>query len=420
VIAAYATYRSLLPLVEAWPSFPQWQQAYDAARDQGGTPAWPFWQLWRLAVVEPRRERELAASFSDPATQHECALASGGTSCAVRSMYERHPYPVWSRDPPAIRWPTQPLDWLQAVGFKPPASWPAVTGTQQRPLRVLWVGCGTGYMLTIFARHFGPMVEVWAVDLSLASLGYAARRIEELGLTNVHFVRGDITTISSISAITANAPYDFMESSGVLHHLDKPAEALTKLVTMLRPGAPVNLALYSTLARREAVTPCRAAAKHYNVSSDLSVRQFRRDLQAMYFEGSRQSSSSEQQGQGEMGQQQQGAWASEIVRTEDYASLTGIRDLCLHPQEKTFTLLKLGKLLQEAKLRWLQFVPTFDRQVQERFEQRFGVGPFSKEATLKKWHEFEKENPSTFAAMYQFFVQRSCAHGACDGAKEEL
>ena len=61
-----------------------------------------------------------------------------------------------------------------------------------------------------------------------------------------------------------------------------------------------------------------------------------------------------------------------------------------------------------------------DRQAQERFEQRFGVGPFSKEATLKKWHEFEKENPSTFAAMYQFFAQRSCAHGACNDAKEEL
>ena len=51
-------------------------------------------------------------------------------------------------------------------------------------------------------------------------------------------------------------------------------------------------------------------------------------------------------------------------------------------------------------------MPTFDREVAELFQRRFGVGPFSKEATLRKWHEFEKDRPQTFAAMYQFFVQR--------------
>jgi SAM-dependent methyltransferase len=415
LISVYATYRQLLPLLESWPSLPRWDQAFLERRGKGGQ-GWPFWQLWRLTVAEPRRERELSAAIVDPSgaaaaaaaaarseegavaisvgrprPRHECAVASDSVSCAVRSMYERSPYPRWSRDPPAVRWPAHPTDFLRAVGFVVPTGWPAVS--VGRPLKVLWVGCGTGYMLTIFARHFGALVDIWALDLSLSSLGYAARRVDELGLRNVHFVRGDILALPT--KLTAQAPFDFMESSGVIHHLKRPTEALTSLVALLRPAAPLNLALYSTIARRESVVPCRVAGKDFNVSSDVSVREFRRYLRAL----------AAAHAAGEEGARSQ--WASEIVRTEDYASLTGTRDLCLHPQERTYTLLQLRKMLDKVGLRWLRFAPTFDRQAQALFEQRFGIGPFTKQATLKKWHEFERDHPKTFAAMYQFFVQRS-------------
>jgi len=161
--------------------------------------------------------------------------------------------------------------------------------------------------------------------------------------------------------------------------------------------------LYSTLARRDTVVPCREMGKHYNRSSDLSVREFRRALIDM---GASQGT----------GTPPHHAWATEIIRTEDFASLTGIRDLCLHPHEKTFTLPQVGKLLNRVGLRWRRFAPTVGSAVPELFYQRFGIEPFSKEATLKKWHEFEKDHPQTFAAMYQFFVQKSCANGACQMA----
>ena len=313
LISAYAAYRDVLPLVDTWPSFPAWNRACATEREHGGK-AWPFWQLWRLSITEPRREHELAAALDDvtaadraAAATHECALAGDGASCAVRRMYEQSPYPKWTRDPPAIRWPEHPLSWLAAVGYAPPAGW-RPTITPQRPLKVMWVGCGTGYMLTVFARHFGPLVEIWAVDLSLASLGYAARRVDELGLTNVHFSRGDILALPD--AITAAAPFDFMESSGVLHHLQNPTDALTTLVALLRPGAPVNLALYSALARRDTVLPCRAAGRRFNVSDDLSVREFRRELAGRATAQASQPRAEDR-------------WVSEITRTEDYASLTG-------------------------------------------------------------------------------------------------
>lgn len=389
MISAYAAYRNVLPLVEAWPSYPLWNRAFLQLDEREDGNAWPFWQLWRLAIAEPTTERAISADFDDSSggKQLECVMANDSASCAVRSLYEQSPYPKWTGDPPAMRWPAHPLDWLKAVGFAPPAGWP--TASKGRPMKVLWVGPGTGQMLTIFASHFGPLVEIWAMDLSLASLGYAARRIKELGLQNLHFVRGDILALPE--EITSNAPFDFLESSGVLHHLKKPAEALARLVTLLRPGAPLNLALYSSIARRESATPCRKAGKTFNVSSDQSVRAFRRKLQTLAAQTDRSET--------------ENRWVSDIIRTDDFASLTGTRDLCLHPQEKTFTLRQLSKMLDKVGLRWLQFVPTFDSQVQTLFQQRFGISPFSKEATLKKWQSFETEHPTTFEAMYQFFVQ---------------
>jgi hypothetical protein len=71
-------------------------------------------------------------------------------------------------------------------------------------------------------------------------------------------------------------------------------------------------------------------------------------------------------------------------------------------------------------LRWRRFAPTFDSAVPALFQERFGVDAFSKQASLKKWHEFEKIYPQTFSAMYQFFVQKDCANGACRKDDTEL
>ena len=156
----------------------------------------------------------------------------------------------------------------------------------------------------------------------------------------MRFVRGDILALPK--EVTSVAPFDFMESSGVIHHLKQPSLALTKLVALLRPGAALNLALYSTIARRNTATPCRAAGMQFNVSSDISMRKFRMKLKTMGMARSTEA------GAGSLY-----PWANDIIRSEDYASLTGIRDLCLHPQEKTFTLKGLSRLLGKVGLRWL-------------------------------------------------------------------
>ena len=57
--------------------------------------------------------------------------------------------------------------------------------------RVLEAGCGTGAQTVILARN-SPEARITSVDISEASLGEAARRVREAGITNVTFEAGDI------------------------------------------------------------------------------------------------------------------------------------------------------------------------------------------------------------------------------------
>jgi 2-polyprenyl-3-methyl-5-hydroxy-6-metoxy-1,4-benzoquinol methylase len=57
-----------------------------------------------------------------------------------------------------------------------------------------------------------------AVDLSLASLAYAARMTERLGISNITYQQADILELSHLDLRFAQ-----VECVGVLHHLDDPS-----------------------------------------------------------------------------------------------------------------------------------------------------------------------------------------------------
>ena len=58
---------------------------------------------------------------------------------------------------------------------------------------------------------------VLAIDLSLASLSYAKRMAENFGLGDIEFAQADIMMAGSIGR-----QFDFIDASGVLHHLADP------------------------------------------------------------------------------------------------------------------------------------------------------------------------------------------------------
>src|SRR5262249_36481554 len=121
-------------------------------------------------VREPLHERRLRETI--PALT---AIADP-VSLAVKQQYEESPYPRWVKPAPV----GEPKTMAQYSGdwFDRPAD-PA----QQERIDILVAGCGTGQNLVETAREFRS-AHVLALDLSLASLGYAKRQALALGLTN--------------------------------------------------------------------------------------------------------------------------------------------------------------------------------------------------------------------------------------------
>jgi ArsR family transcriptional regulator len=94
--------------------------------------------------------------------------------------------------------------------------------------RVADIGCGTGYLLPLLARHFA---EVTAVEPAETMLECARHRVAEHRLDNVTLLRGDLADLP-----LAGASVDLAMAILVLHHVPQPAEALHELARVVRPG----------------------------------------------------------------------------------------------------------------------------------------------------------------------------------------
>jgi SAM-dependent methyltransferase len=241
-------------------------------------------------------------------------------------------------------------------------------------IQILIAGCGTGqHSIETAQRLVG--VDVLAVDLSLTSLCYAQRKSRALGLTRLQYAQADIMQLGAIGKT-----FDLIEAGGVLHHLADPLAGWRVLISLLRPGGFMRVALYSNLARSH-LAEARAfiAAGGYGSSAD-DIRRFRQDLMRT-------------------GSETAAKIASEH---RDFFSTSECRDLLFHRQEHCFTLPQISAFLAEDGLEFLGF--ELEGSVLQQFRRRF---PDDRALTdLDLWNTFEAENPDTFIGMYQFFVQR--------------
>ena len=90
-------------------------------------------------------------------------------------------------------------------------------------------------------------------------------------------------------------------------------------------------------------------------------------------------------------------------RRADFYSLSGCRDLLFHVEEHRLNLPEIAAFIEGEGLAFLGFDAETAR-CSRRYAARF---PQDRAKTdLGCWHQFETENPDTFAAMYQFWVQK--------------
>jgi len=117
-----------------------------------------------------------------------------------------------------------------------------------REFRALVAGGGTGDALIALAfqlRVLGMPGEVTYIDLSEASREIARARSAARGLDNVRFVTGSLLEPDRF----APASFDYINCSGVLHHLESPVDGMRALARLLRPQGGIGLMLYGGLGR---------------------------------------------------------------------------------------------------------------------------------------------------------------------------
>ncbi|HUN69364.1 MAG TPA: class I SAM-dependent methyltransferase, partial [Burkholderiales bacterium] len=316
-----------------------------------------FRPIWQAQVVQYHQEREIAARIES------LTPITAAVSQAVRGLYEENPYPRW-------------LTLLRPQARALAEVVPAVAARARAGGRgsILIAGGGTGQHPIHTALTF-PDSDVLTLDLSRASLAYAARMAERFGVKNLAFAQADILELASWEK-----RFDLIESLGVLHHMKDPLAGWRVLTGLLRDGGVMRIGLYSTIARR----PLQAAREFARQSgfhaTPEGIRQCRRailDLPAQHP-------------------------ARAVLASDDFYSLSGCRDLIMHIQERSFTLPQIGNCLRKLGLRLLGLHCPPEVTAAFRADH-----PDPTALTdLSLWDRFEQRHPDVFRGMYQFSCSR--------------
>ena len=347
-VALYACYRPLATL-----------------RGAGSLPASNASTLGRLVVRqvrEPAEEARIAASLGS------LTPIGDAVSRAVQAQYEQRPYPRWLRAPSTGG--AYPLALRLRMLFPHAA---AGAGAVPENPSILIAGCGTGRHVAISAA-LNPQSRILAIDLSRASLAYAARRAQESGIRNVEFAQADILELGRLEE-----RFDVVECSGVLHHLEDPVAGWRVLTSLLAPGGKMKIGLYSETARRAVVAARQLIAERGYAADPQGMREARAAILALPVDHP----------------------ARAVAGSIDFYSLSGCRDLLFHEKERRYTLDQIEAILTDLGLEFLGFEFEFAAPRLE-YLREFPHDPAA--ISLANWAQFEVRHPDTFAGMYQFWV----------------
>lgn len=289
---------------------------------------------------------------------------SANTPADVRAQYEKNPYP---------RWKECSQQRMDSLGNYIKNIAPNIQlGNEyfNEKMRILVAGCGTGKQVIETAMLY-PNTQITAFDISLRSLGYAQRKANALGISNIQFFHGDILELTETIG-----HFDLIECCGVLHHLVNPLAGWQKLTTLLADKGIMRIDLYSRLARADVIARKEQIAL-LNIGTSLNeLRRFRWAVLAQNIDKS-------------------------LIKFQDFYTTSECRDLLFHTQEVQYSLEEINQILDTLALGFVAM--HVDENKMALFKQTFP------QANITDWHywsEFEKLYPLAFTGMYSFWCQK--------------
>ncbi len=311
-------------------------------------------------IEEPKKEIIIKNNIASNIIKNEISLK-------VMNQYEHHPYPRWTKIA-LNNYPTDVVNSFNKIDIKVDEdrikNWSKIN--------ILVAGCGTGqHAITTATKYENSFVT--AIDLSTASLSYAKRKSDELGLKNIDFIHLDILDLKKIKK-----KFEIIESVGVLHHMDDPFVGWKTLCDFLNPGGLIMIGLYSRFARQH-ISKIRAKIKKLNmIINNKNIINYREKIIDSNHDDFKY-----------------------IKYSSDFYTTSSLRDLLFHTQEHNLDIPEIKKFISKLNLRFCGFE---NKQILNLFLKSNNKKNLY---NLDTWSDFEIKNPDIFSSMYQFWCQKN-------------
>ena len=164
-------------------------------------------------------------------------MANSNDRDGIESQYMQHPYPA----------PISNMRERIQLGYKQGSS-PDLIWNKLFPekpykdnLNVLIAGCGTNQ--AIYHALMFPNSQHYAIDVSDKSLRHVANMIKAYDIKNLEIEKKDIVDL------THDNEFDYVISTGVIHHTKNPQESLSKLLQTSKNDGALFIMVYASYLR---------------------------------------------------------------------------------------------------------------------------------------------------------------------------
>ncbi|MDB5674557.1 MAG: Methyltransferase type 12 [Sphingomonas bacterium] len=279
----------------------------------------------------------------------------------VAAHYILRPYPAWRR--PMVVVPSTLPAMVAKLGPGAPTDLPVAAD-------ILIAGCGTGREAAHWALRC-PDAQITAIDISPASLAFAAERCAAAGIGNITFHQLDLHNVA-----TLGRQFDAVVCSGVLHHLADPERGWAAITGVLKPGGVMSLMVYSAYVRLRVMRARHLLADlHALPLSDAVLRAARarlmRDMPT-------------------------------IAGSFDFYTLTGVHDLLFHEQEDPFDITRIMRGMEALGLDFLGFRLTAGPRA--RYRRDHPQDPYRRD--VEAWRALDRERPHPGRGLHHWWCAK--------------